>query len=67
MALPTEAVFEERLAEFELTYGEKHLESVGYIKTYWLNPYKEKIVKAWVDTHLHFGNVATSRQVNRKS
>lgn len=64
VASPTEAIFEERLAKFELAYGETHLESVGYIKTYWLNPYKERIVKAWVDEHLHFGNVATSRQVN---
>ncbi|KAM5341419.1 hypothetical protein ACJ41O_006672 [Fusarium nematophilum] len=63
VASPSETIFEERLAKFELKYGEKHLESVGYIKMYWLEPYKEKIVKAWVDKHLHFGNVATSRQV----
>ncbi len=27
----------------------------------WLNLYKEKLVKAWVDQYLHFGNVVTSR------
>lgn len=37
------------------------LDEVGYIKTTWLEPYKEKLVKAWVDQHAHFGNVATSR------
>lgn len=63
VASPDERIFEERLAKFEQQYSDKHLESVGYIKTYWLDPYKEMIVKAWVDKHLHFGNVATSRQV----
>ena len=28
-----------------------------------LTPFKERIVRAWVDERLHFGNVATSRQV----
>jgi hypothetical protein len=63
VASPDEKSFEERLAKFELKYGSKYLESVGYIKMYWLEPHKEKIVKAWVDEHLHFGNIATSRQV----
>jgi hypothetical protein len=61
MASPTENIFEERLAKFELEYAAKYLEAVGYIKTYWLEPHKERIVKAWVDKYLHFGNVATSR------
>jgi MULE transposase domain len=61
VASPTEKVFEERLADFEAKYAEKYLEAVGYIKTYWLGPYKERIVKAWVDMLLHFGNVVTSR------
>lgn len=30
-------------------------------KKTWLEPYKEKLVKAWVNQHLHFGNVVTSR------
>jgi hypothetical protein len=63
VASPDEKIFEERLARFEEKYRDEHSESVGYIKTYWLDPYKEMIVKAWVDKHLHFGNVATSRQV----
>lgn len=63
VASPSEKIFDERLAKFELKYGEKYPECVGYIKMYWLEPYKEMIIKAWVDMHLHFGNVATSRQV----
>lgn len=61
VASPDEKTFEERLAKFELKYSNNYLESVGYIKMYWLEPHKEMIVKAWVDVHLHFGNIATSR------
>ncbi|TQW01760.1 hypothetical protein IF2G_10742 [Cordyceps javanica] len=34
---------------------------VGYIIETWLNLYKEKLFKVWVNRHLHFGNVVTSR------
>jgi hypothetical protein len=61
VASPTEKVFQERLASFECKYSENYTEVVGYTKTFWLEPYKERIVKAWVDKHLHFGNIATSR------
>ena len=67
VALPTETVFQHRLASFEDKYAEKYTEAVGYIKAFWLEPYKERIVKAWVDKHLHFGNIATSRQVDYRS
>jgi hypothetical protein len=63
VASPTEMIFQERLAKFERTYAEKYTEVVGYIRTTWLDPFKERIVKAWVDQDLHFGNIATSRQV----
>ncbi|KAM4060893.1 MULE transposase [Hirsutella rhossiliensis] len=61
VASPSEEIFEERLTQFELKYGDEYSDSVGYIKTYWLEPYKKMIVKAWVNKHLHFGNIATSR------
>lgn len=61
MASPNKEVFEERLAKFELRYTAKYPQEVGYIKTFWLESYKERVVKAWVDKYLHFGNVATSR------
>ena len=48
VASPNENIFEERLTKFEQKYGHEHLDSVGYIKTYWLEPYKEMIVKAGV-------------------
>ncbi|KAJ6436941.1 hypothetical protein O9K51_10477 [Purpureocillium lavendulum] len=51
VASPDERTFEERLAAFELKYGSKYLESVGYIKMYWLEPHKEMIVKAAEGIH----------------
>jgi hypothetical protein len=63
VASPTEIIYQERLTSLESKFAGKHVEAVGYVKTFWLEPYKERIVKAWVDRHLHFGNIATSRQV----
>jgi hypothetical protein len=61
MSSPNDVVFKERLSEFEKKYLPDHLIEVGYVRTTWLDPYKEKLVKAWVDQHSHFGNTATSR------
>ena len=61
VASATEEIFEERLASFELKYATELPREVTYIKEFWLGSYKQKIVKAWVDRHLHFGNVVTSR------
>ena len=58
---PDEEAFKERVLEFERKYVPEYIQEVGYIKTTWLDPYKEKLVKAWVDQHTHFGNVVTSR------
>ncbi|KAG6989724.1 PKS-NRPS hybrid synthetase [Fusarium oxysporum f. sp. conglutinans] len=58
---PNEACFKERVARFEQKYLPDHLHEVGYVMHTWLEPYKEKLVKAWVDQHAHFGNTATSR------
>lgn len=58
---PTEEVYTTRLTEFQQKYTPEHLEEVRYIKTTWLTPFKEKLVKAWVDQSTHFGNTATSR------
>ncbi|OAQ60872.1 mutator-like element transposase [Pochonia chlamydosporia 170] len=63
VASPNETIFQERLTSFERKYAKNYTEAVGYIRTTWLDPFKERIVRAWVDKHLHFGNVATSRQV----
>jgi hypothetical protein len=61
MKSPTTEEFAARLLKFEETYRSDYLEEVGYVRTNWLDPYKEKLVKAWVDQHLHFANVVTSR------
>lgn len=58
---PDEETFYKRVQDFEKQYLPEYIEEVGYIKTTWLDPYKEKLVKAWVDRHPHFGNVVTSR------
>lgn len=56
-----EETFHERVLEFEQKYLPDYSEEVRYVKTNWLDQYKEKLVKAWVDRHLHFDNVVTSR------
>ena len=61
MSSPDEEIFNERVQKFERQYLPEYLQEVGYIKTTWLDPYKEKLVKVWVDQHTHFGNVVTSR------
>lgn len=56
-----EETFDQRVQEIKRRYLPEYLDEVGYIKTTWLDLYKEKLVKAWVDQHPHFGNVVTSR------
>jgi hypothetical protein len=58
---PSEQTFNERVSEFEKRYLPDHAEEVRYVKATWLDPYKEKLVKAWVNQHSHFDNVVTSR------
>ncbi|KAM3468043.1 hypothetical protein MY5147_008326 [Beauveria neobassiana] len=53
--------FEERIQRLKDRYSLDHAREVGYIIETWLDLYKEKLVKVWVDRHLHFGNVVTSR------
>ncbi|KAJ0128685.1 Uncharacterized protein HZ326_28222 [Fusarium oxysporum f. sp. albedinis] len=50
-----------RVSEFEKRCLPDYIEEVRYIKTNWLDQYKEKLVKAWVNQHPHFDNVITSR------
>ncbi|KAJ2983399.1 hypothetical protein NQ176_g722 [Zarea fungicola] len=54
VASPSETIFQERLAYFEHQYAEKYTDAVGYIRTTWLDLFKERIVRAWADQHLHF-------------
>jgi hypothetical protein len=43
---PTEEMFKERLSKFELNYVARYPRAIGYIKAHWLEPYKERIIKA---------------------
>ena len=58
---PTQEEYAKRLTEMQQKYLPQHLEDIGYIKTTWLVPFKEKLVHAWVNQSMHFGNTATSR------
>ncbi|KAL2886392.1 mutator-like element transposase [Ceratocystis lukuohia] len=58
---PDEETYKTRVERFRCQYASQYLQEVGYVLTYWLAPHKERLVKAWVDKHLHFGNTATSR------
>jgi hypothetical protein len=42
-------------------YALSHTREAGYITRTWLDRYKEKFVRAWVDQRTHFENVVTSR------
>ncbi|TQV90293.1 hypothetical protein IF1G_11052 [Cordyceps javanica] len=53
--------FEERIQRLKDRYSLDYAREVGYIIETWLNLYKEKLFKVWVNRHLHFGNVVTSR------
>ena len=46
MSSPDEETSNEYVQRFERQYLPEYLQDVGYIKTTWLNPYKEKLVKA---------------------
>lgn len=58
-----ELVYKQYITDFQLKYAQYQncLEPLQYIKDEWLDVYKEKIIKAQVDWHLHFSNIATSR------
>ena len=53
--------FNKRLKDLEQRYMPEHVREVGYIKEAWLDLYKEKLIKSWVDQHPHFGSMVTSR------
>ena len=58
---PDEETFDQCVQEMMREYLPQYVNELGYIKTTWLDLYKEKLVKAWVDQHLHFRSVVTSR------
>ncbi|KAF6527894.1 hypothetical protein HZS61_008196 [Fusarium oxysporum f. sp. conglutinans] len=61
VASTTEDIYNERLEKFKKRYIPDYINEVGYILETWLDLYKKSFVKAWVNTHLHFEQYATSR------
>ncbi|KAM4066747.1 MULE transposase [Hirsutella rhossiliensis] len=59
-AISDEETFDQQVEELEKRFVPRYVKEVSYIRETWLDPYKEKLVKAWVDQYAHFGNVATS-------
>jgi hypothetical protein len=57
----TEEIYHERLHKFRERYEASYLTEIGYLMTTWLNPHKEKFVRAWTDQWLHFDQYVTSR------
>lgn len=54
---PTEEIFEELLSKFKFNTLQEIPRALGYIKSYWLEPYKEIIVKAWASAFWQFGHL----------
>jgi len=61
VASSSETTFDERLQQLKERYVPTHAEAVRYLLHTWLDLYKERVVKAWVDQHTHFENATTSR------
>ncbi|KAJ3454421.1 hypothetical protein MRS44_018315 [Fusarium solani] len=61
VASTTEDIYNERLEEWKKRYLPVYVEEVGYIMETWLDPYKERFIKAWIHQHLHFEQFVTSR------
>ena len=55
-----QATFTQRVQELEEGYLPTYVNEIAYLKSTWLDPYKQKLVKAWVDQHRHFGTTVTS-------
>ena len=49
IASQDEQAFDSHVQELEQQFALRYPEEVTYIKQTWLDPYKEKLVKAWVD------------------
>lgn len=56
-----QVTFDRRVQQLAQRYLPAYANEIGYLHATWLNPHKEKLVKAWVDQHLHFGTIVTSR------
>ena len=57
----TDAEYEERVEDFKRRFSQTYPSLTDYVLTFWLEKYKEKIVKRCVNEHTHFSNFTTSR------
>ncbi|KAI7768235.1 hypothetical protein LZL87_014081 [Fusarium oxysporum] len=61
VALSTEDIYNARLEKFMERYLPDYVSEVGYIIETWMDPHKERFVKAWVHQYMHFDQLVTSR------
>jgi hypothetical protein len=61
VASNTAEVFYEKLDEFKEQYIPSHTSEVGYITETWLDLYKERFIKPWVNQYTCFNQYVTSR------
>ncbi|KAF4332901.1 hypothetical protein FBEOM_13294, partial [Fusarium beomiforme] len=61
VASSSEDLYYQKLDEFKKKYIPDYVSEVGYITETWLDLYKERFDKAWVDQYLHFNQYVTSR------
>ncbi|RKL04432.1 hypothetical protein BFJ70_g17207 [Fusarium oxysporum] len=62
-----EKTFDQRVKGLEERYLPQYLEEVGYIKANWLDLYKEKLVKAWVDQYPGLQSTPLNPRVDPRS
>jgi histone-lysine N-methyltransferase SETD2 len=61
VASKTEDIYNERLEKWKQRYIRDFANEVSYIMQIWLDLYKERFVKAWVNRKLNFEQYVTSR------
>lgn len=57
----TEDIYNERVEKWKKRYLPLYVEEMSYIMETWLDPHKERFIKAWVHRYLHLGQFVTSR------
>jgi histone-lysine N-methyltransferase SETD2 len=56
----TEDEYNDRLYNLETT-SSSYPDVLDYVKSTWLNPYKDRFVEAWTNNYMHFGNTTSNR------
>lgn len=53
-------VYNENLHWLHERYGQYNL-LLKYVQEQWLDPYKDRFVKMWIDEYMHLGNYTSNR------